>query len=156
MRGMRCMRQASFDRGFLSWAYASRLLVSGGFFLVALYLNALATMVATHRNPYAMMLDRSGEPLSVHTLPDLGHDLWAFFLNRLGHHTDYIDEHALPDRMVSLAGALSSLFIVCHPHRLKICRRVFTIFGTVLLMRAVSVSVTVLPDASPACRQRLE
>lgn len=76
------MRQASFDRGFLSWAYASRLLVSGGFFLVALYLNALATMIATHRNPYAMMLDRSGEPLSVHTLPDLGHDLWAFFLNR--------------------------------------------------------------------------
>lgn len=49
---------------------------------MALYLNALATMVATHRNPYAMMLDRSGEPLSVHTLPDLGHDLWAFFLNR--------------------------------------------------------------------------
>lgn len=58
--------------------------------------------------------------------------------------------------MVSIAGALSSLFIVCHPQRLKICRRVFTIFGTVLLMRAVSVSVTVLPDASPACRQRFE
>lgn len=52
------------------------------FFFVAVYLNALATMVATHRNPYAMMLDRSGEPLSAHTLPDLGHDLWAFLLTR--------------------------------------------------------------------------
>lgn len=30
------------------------------------------------------------------------------------------------------------------------------IFGTVLLMRTVSVSVTVLPDASPVCRARLE
>lgn len=202
--------QASFHRGFLCWTYASRLLATGCFFLVAVYLNALATMIATHRNPYAMLLDRSGEPLRVHTLPDLGHDLWAFFLNRcgavqssslfpascailvhghvqvllgcagnacferrvasdeyevllqeshrkrsahvpyppcppagttvspscprvirLGHHTDYIDEHALPDRMVSFAGSIGNLFILCHPQRLKIMRRVFIIFGTV-------------------------
>eukprot|EP00752_Nemacystus_decipiens_P007567 g6760.t1 len=148
--------RASFHRGFLCWTYASRLLATGCFFLVAVYLNALATMVATHRNPYAMLLDRSGEPLRVHTLPDLGHDLWAFFLTRLGHHTDYIDEHALPDRMVSFAGTVAHLFILCHPQRLKIMRRVFIIFGTVLLMRAVSVSVTVLPDASPVCRDRFE
>ncbi|CAN0540010.1 unnamed protein product, partial [Ectocarpus sp. 8 AP-2014] len=69
-------------RGFLCWTYASRLLAAGFFFLVAVYLNALATMVATHRNPYAMLLDRSGEPLGAHTLPDLGHDLWALLLNR--------------------------------------------------------------------------
>lgn len=75
-------------------------------------------------------------------------------LGRLGHHTDYIDEHALPDRMVLFAGKLTFLFILCHPHRLKIMRRVFTIFGTVLLMRAVSVTVTVLPDASPICREK--
>eukprot|EP00903_Cladosiphon_okamuranus_P006092 g6002.t1 len=148
--------RASFHRGFLCWTYASRLLATGCFFLVAVYLNALATMIATHRNPYAMLLDRSGEPLRVHTLPDLGHDLWAFFLNRLGHHTDYIDEHALPDRMVSFAGNVGNLFILCHPQRLKIMRRVFIIFGTVLMMRAVSVSVTVLPDASPVCRDRFE
>ncbi|CAM9825645.1 unnamed protein product [Pylaiella littoralis] len=145
--------RASFHRGFLSWTYASRILATGLFFLVAVYLNALATMVATHRNPYALLLDRSGEPLRVHTLPDLGHDLWAFFLNRLGHHTDYIDEHALPDRIVSFAGAVGHTFILCHPQRLKIMRRVFIIFGTVLMMRAVSVSVTVLPDASPVCRE---
>ncbi|CAM9665973.1 unnamed protein product, partial [Sphacelaria rigidula] len=70
--------------------------------------------------------------------------------------TDYIDEHALPDRMVSFAGNVAFLFIFCHPQRLKISRRVFMIFGTVLLMRTVSVSVTVLPDASPVCRARLE
>ncbi|CAN0449114.1 unnamed protein product [Hapterophycus canaliculatus] len=75
---------------------------------------------------------------------------------RLGHHTDYVDEHALPDRMVSFAGAVGHLFILCHPQRLKIIRRVFIIFGTVLLMRAVSVTVTVLPDASPVCRERFE
>ncbi|CBJ32868.1 conserved unknown protein [Ectocarpus siliculosus] len=148
--------RASFHRGFLCWTYASRLLAAGFFFLVAVYLNALATMVATHRNPYAMLLDRSGEPLGAHTLPDLGHDLWALLLNRLGHHTDYIDEHALPDRMVSFAGMVGDLFILCHPQRLKIMRRVFIIFGTVLMMRAVSVSVTVLPDASPVCRERFE
>ncbi|CAB1110510.1 unnamed protein product [Ectocarpus sp. CCAP 1310/34] len=148
--------RASFHRGFLCWNYASRLLAAGFFFLLAVYLNALATMVATHRNPYAMLLDRSGEPLGAHTLPDLGHDLWALLLNRLGHHTDYIDEHALPDRMVSFAGMVGDLFILCHPQRLKIMRRVFIIFGTVLMMRAVSVSVTVLPDASPVCRERFE
>ncbi|CAM9877557.1 unnamed protein product, partial [Ectocarpus sp. 4 AP-2014] len=71
-------------------------------------------------------------------------------------HTDYIDEHALPDRMVSFAGMVGDLFILCHPQRLKIMRRVFIIFGTVLMMRAVSVSVTVLPDASPVCRERFE
>ena len=54
----------------------------------------------------------------------------VFFL-RLGHHTDYIDEHALPDRMVSFAGTVGHLFILCHPQRLKIMRRVFIIFGTV-------------------------
>lgn len=75
-------KQASFDPGFLCWSYASRLVAAGMYFFVAVYLNALATMVATHRNPYAMMLDRSGEPLSAHTLPDLGHDLWAFLLTR--------------------------------------------------------------------------
>lgn len=79
---MREFGQASLHPGFLCWTYASRLLATGLFFVVAVYLNALATMVATHRNPYAMLLDRSGEPLRVHTLPDLGHDLWAFFLNR--------------------------------------------------------------------------
>lgn len=78
------------------------------------------------------------------------------FSSRVGHPTDYIDEYALPDRMVSFAGNIAVLFILCHPHRLKIFRRVFTIFGTVLLMRAVSVSVTVLPDASPVCRERFE
>lgn len=75
---------------------------------------------------------------------------------RMGYHTNYIDQHALPDRMVRFAGKVAFLFILCHPQRLKIVRRVFTIFGTVLLMRAVSVSVTVLPDASPVCRARLE
>lgn len=56
---------------------------------------------------------------------------------RLGHHTDYIDEHALPDRMVSFAGAVGHLFILCHPQRLKIMRRVFIIFGTVRAHTAV-------------------
>lgn len=78
----RLLPQASLHPGFLCWKYASRLVASGIFFLVACYLNALATMVSTHRNPYAMLLDRAGEPLAVHTLPDLGHDLWAFALNR--------------------------------------------------------------------------
>lgn len=76
------MAQASFHPGFLCWMYASRLLAVAGYFLLAVYLNALATMVSTHRNPYTMMLDRSGEPLSSHTLPDLGHDLWGFCLTR--------------------------------------------------------------------------
>lgn len=39
-------------------------------------------MAATHRNPYALMLDRSAEIHFLHTLLNLGHDSWAFFLKR--------------------------------------------------------------------------
>lgn len=68
-------------------------------------------------------------PLFLLTLPA---DFFNFLsLRRLGHHTDYIDEHSLPDRMVSFAGVVGNLFILCHPQRLKILRRIFIIFGTV-------------------------
>ncbi|KAG5182220.1 hypothetical protein JKP88DRAFT_269940 [Tribonema minus] len=140
------LERACFSRGFLSHQYLSRLLFSVAFFLVCAYLNAIATMVSSHRNPYIRLLDLHGNLLPTHTMPDLGHDLWAVVLTRLGHHTDFIDEHSLPDRLVSALGRVTFFLIIAHPRR-----RVSMIFGALLLMRAVSVSVTVLPDASPVC-----
>jgi hypothetical protein len=75
-------------------------------------------------------------------------------LNAVGHHTDYIDEHSLPDRLVAALGYVTLFLMTCHPRRFMIFRRVFMIFGLLLLMRAVSISVTVLPDASPVCHEQ--
>ncbi|CAM9978336.1 unnamed protein product [Discosporangium mesarthrocarpum] len=146
--------RACLHRDFLSRFYLSRLGAALLFFTSAVYVNALATMVSTHRNPYALLMDRQGRELDMHTLPDLGHDLWALVLTTLGHDKEYINEHSLPDVLVAFLGRAGCLFSLCHPQRLKIIRRICMIFGMVLLMRAVSVSVTVLPDASPVCRER--
>jgi hypothetical protein len=100
------------------------------------------------------VFDLDGNALQSHTLPDLGHYLWSVVLNAVGHHTDYIDEHSLPDKLVSALGHVTLFLMACHPRRFMIFRRVFMIFGLLLLMRAVSVSVTVLPDASPVCHEQ--
>ncbi|CAM9304911.1 unnamed protein product [Phaeothamnion confervicola] len=144
--------QACLHPGFLERPYFSRLAFAALFFCGAAYLNALATMVSTRRNPYNLLLDLDGNPLTTHTLPDLGHDLWAFVLRQLGHHTDYIDEHHLPDTWVALLARTTCIFGTLHPRRCLVWRRTLVIFGCLLLLRAVSVSVTVLPDASPVCR----
>lgn len=48
---------------------------------------------------------------------------------------------------MSFAGAVGHLFILCHPQRLKIMRRVFIIFGTVRFLLAVVCSIaSVVPE----------
>jgi hypothetical protein len=146
--------RACLDRRFLCQQYLSRLVFAGAFFFGCAYINALATMISTHRNPNVRVFDLDGNALQSHTLPDLGHYLWSVVLNAVGHHTDYIDEHSLPDKLVSALGHVTLFLMACHPRRFMIFRRVFMIFGLLLLMRAVSVSVTVLPDASPVCHEQ--
>lgn len=50
--------------------------------------------------------------------------------------------------MVSFAGSVGNLFILCHPQRLKIMRRVFIIFGTVRTLTAADVALLLFLDTS--------
>lgn len=148
-------RRACIDARFFSKVYQSRLLVAALFCLVCMYANAVATMVSTHKNPRVRLFGHDGVALAQHSvLPDIGHDVWAWFLARIGHPTSYIDDHALPDRLVVFLGRVTICLAALHPRRFMLFRRLFTIVGLVLLMRAVSVTVTVLPDASPVCQAK--
>jgi shingomyelin synthase len=67
---------------------------------------------------------------------------------------DYIDWFELPDIFVSSYGSLLVCFLVLHPKRLLILRRLAVIFGYLNLLRAYTVIVTSLPDASPECAKQ--
>ena len=75
---------------------------TSSFFIFFAFLNTLASVVAGHRTPWIVIYDLDGNITDKHTLPDLGHDLWAYVLTQLGSAVPYIDVYALPDKMVSI------------------------------------------------------
>jgi len=87
------------------------------------------------------------------TLPDIGHDIIGRFTREyLG--TDYIDWFELPDHFVSFMGTSCVIFVLLHPRRFMILRRLCIIFGLLNLLRSFTVIVTSLPDASPECAKQ--
>mmetsp|Transcript_34586 Transcript_34586/g.44133 ORF Transcript_34586/g.44133 Transcript_34586/m.44133 type:complete len:407 (+) Transcript_34586:155-1375(+) len=143
--------RTSLHLQFLSPSYLSRLLFALLFVFVGLYVNAVASVIAGYRTPHTQILSLDGAVTHQVTLPDLGHDLWAAVLNWLDHQRDYIDFHSLPDKMLEHLGKATLLFMLLHPKRLMIIRRVAVILGILCFCRATTVSVTTLPDASPTC-----
>lgn len=57
----------------------------------------------------------------------------------------------MPATQYALSVATLAL-IALHPQRFMILRRLLVLFGIMFLLRAVTVSVTQLPDASPTCQ----
>ena len=48
-----------------------------------------------------VLLDLDSNPIAgKHTLPDMGHDLWAWFLTYFGHTHDYVNIYSIPDQTV--------------------------------------------------------
>lgn len=144
--------RACLHQPFLSWSYMSRMLFSAAFVFIALYINAVASVAAGHRTPRTVILGLDGQPTGAATLPDLGHDLWAWALSRAGHGLEHIDFHALPDRMLAALGRLTLAFMALHPQRCRIFRRTAVVVGALSLARAATVTLTALPDASPTCQ----
>jgi len=146
--------RAGLTYHFLSMSYLTRLGGSVLFFVGFAFINTLASVVAGHRTPYIAVLDLDGAVTGKHTLPDLGHDLWGFVLKQLGYSVDYVPSYGLPDSMVSFLTVVTLIFVAVHPKRLQILRRSIVILGIMMWLRALCVSFTQLPDASPVCYEQ--
>ena len=85
------------------------------------------------------------------TLPDLGHKLWKIVLNYFGYHKDFIDLVWLPDLLVQICVAQTVVFILFHPRRLQILRRLLFIYGLLNILRGCTVLLTTLADAFEPC-----
>jgi len=120
-------------------------------------MNALSSTAAGWRTPNVQLLDLNGKITSLNTLPDIGHDVVTLLCKQIfGPEYEYIDMFELPDMFVAVFTPLYLLFIVLHPRRFMIFRRVFVIFGALNFMRSFTVIVTSLPDASPSCHAQFE
>ena len=141
--------------------YLVRLGLSVLFFLSTGYLNSVSSVAAGYRTPNVRLLSLYPNQRGEHhesesrTLPDLGHDL-VTMTSRVVLGTDYIDFFELPDMFVACFIPITLLFVLLHPRRLMIFRRVFAIFGLLNLMRSFTVIITSLPDASPNCTAQFD
>lgn len=95
-------------------------------------------------------------PTGRFTLPDYGHDLTEFILKQMGYTDGYIAVHHIPDTITIWLSAFTTLFVLAHPRRFLIVRRALIIFGALFLLRAFTVTVTSLPDASPMCQAQFK
>lgn len=130
--------RVGFSFGFFSIAYLSRLSFSLVFLMSTGYLNALSSNLAGYRNPQIQIVGPSWAKGTT-TLPDIGHDIIGRVTRKyLG--TDYIDWFELPDHFVSFMGSVCVLFILLHPRRFLIVRRLCLIFGMLNLLRSFTVS----------------
>lgn len=88
-------------------------------------------------------------PKQFNPLPDLGHRIigeWAevpFF---------HIEAGLMPDIVLVTLIVLTVLFAAMQPTRWIIFRRWFSVHGTLMLFRCLTISCTSLPDAHPQCR----
>ena len=144
--------RVGFSFRFFSWDYLSRLLFVLCCLVFTGYLNALSSNLAGYRNPQIKIVGPAWAKGTT-TLPDIGHEIVSHFTQQfLG--TAYIDWFELPDHFVDFMGAIMMIFIVLHPKRFMIIRRLCMIFATLNLLRSFTVIVTSLPDASPECAKQ--
>ena len=144
--------RAGLSFNFFSWAYFSRFIFSLAFFLGCTYVNTLASVIAGHRTPWVQMRDLDGYLTPQYTLPDIGHEAWAFVLGKIGHSEDFINDYSIPDQLVFYLTVATFTLMSVHPLRFTILRRAVALLGTVFLIRAITVLATQLPDASPVCQ----
>ena len=150
--GQDLAERAGMSELFFTRNYLFRLGASVVFFFASSYLNTLASVCAGYRTPWLLVRDLNGRETTQRTLPDIGHDAWAQLSGWLGWERPYVDNYALPDILVSRLAVATLLFVVLHPQRFMILRRVLLLFGIMMCLRAVTVTVTQLPDASPTCQ----
>lgn len=141
-----------------SGEYLSRLAFAAACLVSGAYVNCLASVVAGYRTPWIVVRDLDGKLTDRVTLPDLGHDVTGWVTDAMGLHRNFVDHwlelHGvhLMDCLVCLGVFSAVVFVVAHPKRLQILRRVLMIASFTFLLRALCVFATQLPDASPKCQ----
>jgi len=143
--------KVGFTFHFFTWAYLSRLGFSVVVLLLTGFLNALASAHAGWRNPNIVILNSTGQDSGLRILPDLGHD-FVTMLTQFLFGTEYMEWAALPDHFVKVFYPLTFCFILIHPKRFAIARRLCAVYGLINALRTITVSVTSLPDPSPYCQ----
>lgn len=103
------------------------------------------------RTPNILLLNLYGDSTGSKLLPDLGHEKIGYILNKLGYTTDYINVHHLPDTILTLLASLLFALLVLHPLRCIVFRRVTEITSFLFWFRAITVTITSMPDPSPIC-----
>jgi len=106
------------------------LAVSFVFFILAGLLMTTMNALADYRHPGA------------YQLPDIGFQLIPF-----------LDWPELPNIVMTVMGVSTLIVILIHPKRVTVVRRLLVIYGSLLLLRSITVISTSLPDPSPQCLQ---
>eukprot|EP01012_Entosiphon_sulcatum_P068934 TRINITY_DN9941_c0_g1_i1.p1 TRINITY_DN9941_c0_g1~~TRINITY_DN9941_c0_g1_i1.p1 ORF type:complete len:403 (+),score=42.27 TRINITY_DN9941_c0_g1_i1:23-1210(+) len=113
------------------------------YFLIAYYVNLLASVVAGWRTPH--------QP----PLPDLGHEfVRAHFLDKMQTMLGKTHMRHLSDYFATAGVVLVWGLLLLHNKRSIIARRICAILSTILLFRAFCVTITSLPDMSPHCQAK--
>ena len=149
------VERVGFTRRMATREYMSRLAVCLAWFALTSYLNAVAAVVAGYRTPNVVVLDLDSRPIEgLKTLPDIGHDVFRRLVQAWygAAEFEHIDWFELPDVFMGFVGASTLFFILIHPQRLLVLRRMMAVFGFINFLRAICVVSTSLPDASPRCQ----
>ncbi|KAF0686527.1 Aste57867_21714 [Aphanomyces stellatus] len=110
----------------------------------------LATFCMCYSNSLAWFRN----PKNLLPLPDLGHDILPLWKDVTVYDTVYHHEaHKVPDVVMGLLISSTTVFALVHPLRWKIIQRFFIIYGSLCIMRSVTVICTSLPDSAEKCRQ---
>ena len=131
---LRLQREASVATWHDS-KYIHKFLFCCLFFAISTYLNSLAAVVAGFRTPQQS------------PLPDIAHEYLP--VEWLGSMLGANNVRTLPDHIVKVHLVVSITVVVLHSQRWNIVKRFLCIFGFINLLRAVTVTVTLLPDMSP-------
>jgi shingomyelin synthase len=132
-----------FTFKFFSWSYLSRLLFVFALMYFSLFLNSVSSSIAGYRTPWVQILDLDGRITGSVTLPDIGHDILPYSGDAY---------FSIPDRIVDICLIAFVALLIIHPKRFLIIRRTSVNMSLLYILRSVTVLVTSLPDASPACQ----
>lgn len=105
--------------------------------LLCLICMVISTCIAWYRTPNYFLL------------PDIGHNLLPELSTVFG-----LDAHKLCDYLLYVTSASTLAFALLNPKRYIILKRVCMVYGTLMLMRSVTLLVTSLPDPYLLCDLR--
>ncbi|EQC41999.1 hypothetical protein SDRG_00846 [Saprolegnia diclina VS20] len=112
------------------------------FFELGTFVMCWSNSLAWYRNPKNLL-----------PLPDLGHDVFPEWKNlAINEHVYHEEAEKIPDIIMGILTITTTIFAGMHPARWKIVQRFFIVYGSLCMMRSVTVISTSLPDSAEKCR----
>ncbi|OQS04254.1 hypothetical protein THRCLA_03497, partial [Thraustotheca clavata] len=112
------------------------------YFELGTFVMCWSNSLAWYRNPKNLL-----------PLPDLGHDLFPEWKHLpINQHVYHEEAEKIPDIVMAILTITTTIFAALHPARWKIIQRFFIVYGSLCMMRSVTVISTSLPDSAEKCR----